>query len=300
MRGRLAGFRIAYALIALHLIAVMAPFVRLPPLGPEPAPRRGVPEPVIPLYDSENGEPVYLRIEDYVAGVVAAEMNPAFPVEALAAQAIIARTYTMRQLERGIEPVPDVERFQAYKPERVTGRISEAVRQTRGMVITYEGALADTYYHACAGGKTATAAEAFGSHDRPYLRMTAEAPCERADAWTADFSSGEVASAAGITGSVQSIGIGSKGPSGRTLTLTVNGVDVSARKLRAALGSTRMRSTMLRAVRLREGRVEMEGRGFGHGVGLSQWGAKAMADQGAAAERIIRHYYPGTHLEKWW
>jgi stage II sporulation protein D len=302
MRGRATGRSLIFALLFFYLAALPAGLNlrRLPEMRPEPGRRTGLPEPVVQLYEEGRAEPRLLPIETYLAGVVAAEMDDRFPPEALAAQAIAARTYTLYQIERGRRPTARVETFQAYDERRVTLTVAAAVERTRGLVLIHEGALAAAYYHACAGGSTATAAEAFGADHRPYLHPLPEEPCGAADRWRAEFPAAELARASGVTLPLHSVRIGETGPSGRAITLTINGKEVTAVRIRAALGPTRMRSTMLTRLELKEGAVVMEGRGYGHGAGLSQWGALAMAERGAMAEQILARYYPGTELEKRW
>ena len=94
--------------------------------------------------------------------------------------------------------------------------------------------------------------------------------------------------------------IGETGASGRAQTLLVNGKAVSAPSLRLHLGANAMKSTLLDSVQVENGKVLMEGRGFGHGVGMSQWGAYGMAKEGAGAEEIVRHYFRNVDIVRLW
>ena len=94
--------------------------------------------------------------------------------------------------------------------------------------------------------------------------------------------------------------IGETGDSGRAKTLLVNGSAVSAPSLRLQLGANAMKSTLLDSVSVEDGKVIMKGRGFGHGVGMSQWGAYGMAEEGATAEEIIRHYFQNIDIVRLW
>jgi len=285
-------------LLGFFLLATSVPMWVPPPLGrhgPPAAPMRG--EPTVSLLLTATGERISLLMEEYVAGVVAAEMGEAFPDEALAAQSILARTYSLRRMEVGAPLSDDPGTVQAYAPERITERIRQAVDRTRGAVMTHQGALVDAVYHSCAGGRTAAAEEGMQAPDKPYLRPVADPPCPRDETWTEHFVGREVAAAAGLQGPVRSVAIGERGPSGRALALVVNGKPVSIFRFRDALG---LRSTYLTAVRLEGGGVRMSGRGFGHGVGLSQWGAAALAKQDFTAEEIIRHYFHDVAVELYW
>lgn len=288
------------------------------PLSENPVRDRRGEEPTISLYLTKTGEIRRMKLDDYVQGVVAAEIDPDWPEEALKAQAILARTFTLQKMaegtvrqKRGTDASDDPEEFQAYDATRVNDRIRRAVEATRGLVVTYEGRPIRAWFHSHSGGRTATAREGlnFDKEPTPYIRSIKDpaslqgAPADR-KSWTAAFSPAEVARAACAAGKevgeIRSISIGEKGPSGRAMTLEINGTTVPAADLRRALGSDRMRSTLLDEVSLAGGKVTMKGRGWGHGVGMSQWGAAAMARQGKKAEDIIRFYFQGISLERRW
>ncbi|MCL6451292.1 MAG: SpoIID/LytB domain-containing protein [Acetobacteraceae bacterium] len=271
-------------------------------------------EPQVTLFDHRTGQRQRLGLEKYLEGVVAAEMDPRWPQTALEAQAIVARTFTMDRLSRGgtrrlhgTDLCTDPRHVQAYDAARVTPAVRQAVRATRGQVITHGGRFARAYFHAASGGRTSTPSEGLGLPGvrLPYLVPVEDVatPQNRA-AWSASFTKAEVESAAarlGIRlGELEPVGIGRKGPSGRALEVVLGGRRVSAPRLRSILGPTRMRSTLLDEVRLEGDRLVLEGRGYGHGVGMAQWGAYAMARQGKTCTDIIRHYYPGVKLETRW
>lgn len=287
-------------LLALFLLATSLPMGTPRRRGPVPiaAPTRS--EPSIGLVRTATGERITLPMEEYVAGVVAAEMGDGFPLEALAAQAILARTYSLRRVRLGLTMSDNPGKHQAFEPDRITEKIRQAVDRTRGSVMTFQGELVDAVYHACAGGRTATASEGMQAPDKLYLRSVADPPCPRDEVWSTAFGSGEVAAAAGLPGPVWSVAIGERGPSGRALTLIINGRPVSIFRLREAMGGDRLRSTLLTGVQVGQGRVRISGRGFGHGVGLSQWGAAVLAGQGFTAEEIIRHYFTDVAIEWFW
>jgi stage II sporulation protein D len=122
--------------------------------------------------------------------------------------------------------------------------------------------------------------------------------------WTAVFSKDRVLKAVGEIGKpledFSKISIGERGPSGRALDIKLDTVSVPAPDLRIALGSTEMKSTLLDEVRLEGDKVIFKGRGYGHGVGMSQWGAYNMAKQGKKARDIIHHYFKDIEIVKMW
>jgi stage II sporulation protein D len=275
-------------------------------------------EPNITVYMHETDEKKEMKFEEYIAGVVAGEMRNDWPVEALAAQAIVARTFTVHEIEkkggvkaRGTQASTDIKEFQAYNAKEVNDNVRKAVDMTRGMVMVYEGKAALTWFHASAGGKTATAKEGlnYKEAEPPYVQVVdspddASAPPE-VKSWKASFTQDEVIQAMGKVGkSVQditTIEIVQKGPSGRATMLRVNGnVDISGPELRVAIGSTKLKSMLLDEIKKEGANVTFSGRGYGHGVGLSQYGALTMAKEGKKPEDIVTHYFRGVTVEKRW
>lgn len=287
---------------ALFAAMLVLPFFSAAPQSVQPPARAPElpPEPVVPFRWSATGEQTEIPMEEYIVGVVAAEMGPEFPEQALAAQAILARTYTLRRVELGDVATDNVGTFQAYEPKRITERARQAVAATRGQVIVHGTELVDAVYHACSGGRTAGAAEGMQAPDRPYLRPVADPPCPRDETWTARVKPGEVATVAGVKQPLWKVQVGRRGDSGRALTVMINDREVSAFAFRSGLGGTRIKSTYLTDLRLEEGKVVIRGRGFGHGVGLSQWGAVALASKGFTAEEIIHHYFVNVQIERRW
>ncbi|NLZ53463.1 MAG: SpoIID/LytB domain-containing protein, partial [Thermoanaerobacteraceae bacterium] len=266
-------------------------------------------EPVLRVYEVQTHTVREMKLEDYVAGVVAGEMENNWPVEALAAQAILARTYVLEFItDKGSSKYGDAdistdfEEAQAWNPDNINDRIKKAVEMTRGEVVTYKGKYIKAWFHSHAGGKTATAKEGlnFKEAEPPYIKVTespdSDAGPEGKKTWSASFSKEELSSVIrdklGLeTGSIDSVSVAKRGPSGRATQLKIGNATVSAPELRIALGSMEMRSTLLTSFKVEGDKVLMAGKGFGHGVGLSQWGANVMAQQKKSPEDIIRHYF---------
>lgn len=289
------------------------------------------PDPTLPagIATDESGMPsleVYVAaeetisamdIETYVMGVVAGEMKNDWPLEALKAQAILARTFVVRFVSekesryQGADISTDISEAQAYNEAAINDHVRLAVEETAGQVlVTASGTLPYTWFHAHSGGMTALAREGLGWKEaEPSHTVITEgldspdAPPE-AKAWSADFPAGEFLAACRKVGAdplgIDDISIYEKGGSGRAVTLMADGEKIPAAELRIALGSTVMRSTLLTELSSDGKTVHMEGRGYGHGVGMPQWGAYALAQDGYTGEEIALHYYNDLRVVKMW
>lgn len=306
----------AWALILIMLFLAVG--CRQAAKKPEAPDNKMGQEPVISLYIHETGETKQIPIEEYLEGVVAAEMDPNWPDEALAAQAILARTFTMKKIEEGgvkahgTDASTDVEEFQAYNPERINDKVRRAVQRTRGEVVTYEGKYINAWFHADSGGKTAASAVEgleFRREPAPYIKSVEDPghaiTVPENKSWTATFSPEEVRQAVrqatgNDPGPVTGVEIVKRGPSGRVTSIRVNNTTLSGPALRLALGSEVMRSTLLDDIGVEQGQVVIRGKGYGHGVGMSQWGARALAEQGKKAEEIVTYFFRDVKIEKRW
>lgn len=275
----------------------------------------GIPQ--ILVYHTATKQIEPMNLEAYVMGVLAGEMRNDWPMEALKAQAVLARTFVLKfisekqSIYEGADISTDIKEAQAYNAESVNERIERAVKETSGVVmLTQDGEFPYAWFHAHAGGMTELASVGleYKEGDPDYLRVVESPDSEKAPTnvknWTVSFSADEVAKAATATGvkteSVSSINLGKKGESGRVATLLINGQNVSAPALRLQLGSTELKSTLIRSVSLENGKVTFTGSGYGHGVGMSQWGAYAMAEEGKSYEQIIHHYFRNVSLASAW
>jgi len=316
-----------YAGIAAIALVFLFVAVLKPPLRkPGPSPEDGAPEPVKPelaekytaeptlsVFDDTTGQTKQMKLEEYLQGVVAAEMEPDWPAEALAAQAIVARTFTLRSLEDGTgakkyhnaDVCTSPEHMQAYDAAKVNAAVRQAVQNTRGKVLTYQGDFIHAVFHAWSGGQTATVEEGFEKlteveRATPYLRnfpdpWDSTVPAKYKE-WTVKIPAAEV----GSGGPAKSVTIAAKGPSGRATQVKIDGATVSGPDLRRRLGPTRLFSTLITSVKVEGSQVVFTGRGWGHGVGMSQWGANSQAEQGKTAADILQFYYPGTAVQQLW
>lgn len=273
--------------------------------------------PIIKVYEMDEETIREMDLESYLMGVVAGEMKNDWPMEALKAQAILARTFVLKFCDEkeskypGADISTDIEEAQAFDATAVNERVEQAVKETEGMVLSHHGELPYAWFHAHSGGMTAMAKVGLNyEKDEPgYTKVTAgldsdQAP-EDARAWEISFSEAEFLSAlkqCGVKGvsAIESLQVGKRGISGRAETIRINDKEVHAANLRIALGSTQMRSTLLSALNFADGKVNMSGKGYGHGVGMPQWGAYGMAESGKTAEEIVTYYFQDVTVEKLW
>ena len=267
--------------------------------------------PVMNVYVVDEERVVEMDIESYLYGVLAGEMKNDWPLEALKAQAILARTFVVKFLSEkqskyeGADISTDIEEAQAYNTEGINERIRKAVDETRGLILTYQGEPVYAWFHAHAGGRTAKAQEGLSYQDSaPYTQSVISGETDAAD-WTAEFTADEVLNAAREAGvnvgnTIETVELGAKGESGRTMQLLINGTEVLCNEFRIAIGSSKMRSTLLTDVSFADGKLMLAGKGYGHGVGMSQWGARDMAEKGKNAAEIINYYYNEVNTVKKW
>lgn len=272
--------------------------------------------PRLKVYDTSIEEISEMDIETYIMGVVAGEMKNDWPLEALKAQAILARTFVLKFCQdkdskyKGADISTDIEEAQAYSYENINDRVKQAVEETRGLVMNAAGEFPHAWFHAHSGGMTELPSVAldFKGEDPGYLQpresMESEEAPESVQNWKAVFSEEEVVEACNATGlkvdGIESIRIGKKGESGRAATLLINDKSISAPTFRIKIGANRMKSTLLDSIDVNGDEIIFSGKGFGHGVGMSQWGAFAMAQEGKNAEEIVEYYFPDVEITKLW
>ena len=249
-------------------------------------------------------EPLELRLEDYVAGVVGAEMPASFPPEAQKAQAVAARSYALtRKIEaqaanRSHDIVAGVLAQAFSRDPSPAARAAAAA--TAGEVLALGMEPVEAYFHASCGGRTEGGLAALG-RDLPYLVSVRCGRCDRAPKvrWSLELSARELASAAGLPGAATAARIAARSPTGRAERIEVRAggkvATVAATDLRQRLGFSRLPSL---AFELREqgGAFVLDGRGQGHGAGLCQWGAAGLAREGKTYREILAHYYPGVEI----
>jgi stage II sporulation protein D len=248
-------------------------------------------------------------LEDYLCGVLAGELFPDSPPEALRALAILARSFALSHLP---DLSDDPGLHQAYKgvpPAAVLPVLRAAVSSTAGvrLVDAKGGPLPNYWYHSTCGGHTADASVVFGA---PLTEAYGGVPCSKCVSskyhrWESEIPEADVRRALRFGSAVAKLEIGSRSIDGRVLAFRATAAGgtvryVPALQVRQALGANRLRSTLVAAVVAAgegEGRkFRFTGRGWGHGVGLCQVGACTLAAEGRSAERILAFYYPGTKV----
>lgn len=287
--------------------------------APQKSPQVTGAEPTISLYDNKTGKKLNIKLEEYLTGVVAAEMDPAWPVNALAAQAIIARTFTMENIKagrikkiHGTDASTSIEEFQAYDPSRVNDNVRKAVSMTRGEVVLYKGRYVKGWFSACDGGVEASAKEglAYIKTPTPYINTGVKDNClsvtlPENKSWRVEIPLEKVRAAVrqiagNDPGAINSVEITQKGPSGRAEKIRLGSVEVGAPALRLALGSDQVRSMLIDSASVQGDNLILKGKGFGHGVGMCQWGANLMAKQGKSPEDIVKFYFKDIDIKKIW
>ena len=305
-------------------------------LGPSaPASSAAAPEPETPdaaslppsdrdsetflIADQSDGAVVSVPRRDYLIGAVAAEMPITWPDEALKAQAIAAHSYALYCRDHAQDPAAgwltaDPARRQGYLTDAVLrsywgtayeanyARLSALVDSVLTQVLYYEDAPAGTSYFAISNGQTEASENVWGTA-LPYLVPVDSSTDTAADnyEYTLNLSAAQLQQllaeqlgiAADLSQQAQWFGTPMLTPSGYVDSLPVCGQTVQGTALRKALG---LRSACFTVV-CQSGTFSFTTRGYGHGVGMSQWGAKALAEQGADYRAILAHYYPGTQLQ---
>lgn len=275
------------------------------------------------VYIAQEDRMEQMTLDSYLCGVIAAEMPARNHLEALKAQAVAARTRALKQRAEGgcarhpgADICTDSTHCQGYATlserkalwgdswEAYNDRVTQAERATSGETLTYDGELITVFYHAMSGGRTEAAQTVF-SENLPYLvSVESEGEEDARGFWeecTLTFEQiaqklNEAYPEAGLTAQDvrRSLSVSGYTESGRVSGMQVGGMEFSGPAFRAALG---LRSTWF-SLSSDENGVTFQQRGYGHGVGMSQVGANAMASNGASYADILSHYYPGTALEK--
>ncbi|MDE3156983.1 MAG: SpoIID/LytB domain-containing protein, partial [Acidobacteriota bacterium] len=251
---------------------------------------------------------VTMRVEDYVAGVLAGEAAPHSPPAALDALAVAVRTFAVANLGRHASQgfdLCDQTHCQVYRtPTADTRRAADA---TAGEVLFYDGAPASVFYSAWCGGYTERPSEVWpGAVDEPYLPSKPDPAAADLPGWSVTLRDGDLLRAlhaAGFRGRrLRNLAPMARDVSGRVVRLRLDGLQpdvISGQDLRVAVGNTLgwqyLKSTAFSVRRTRDG-YEFRGKGSGHGVGLCVLGSVARAQSGQSADAILQTYFPGTQI----
>ena len=255
----------------------------------------------VTIKDSKTNEEITLDLEEYIIGVVAGEMPASFATEALKAQAIAARSYALAKIKnstKSYDLVTDITN-QVYIDELAMQekwgddfsyyykRVADAVMETKNLVMEYDGEVISAYYFAMSNGQTEDVALVFGE-DRDYLKSVASPWDESVKNFsvTKTLSKEEFCNKLNISCPKIAINSITYSPTNRVANITINNQEFKGTTIRSLLD---LRSTDF-TITISDD-ITITTRGYGHGVGMSQYGANAMAKEGATYEEILKYYY---------
>jgi stage II sporulation protein D len=258
-----------------------------------------------------------LPLEEYLYGVVPVEMPSSWPLEALKTQAIAARTYVLEHLGQfgsdGFDVMPTTVSQVYGGVEEETPLTNQAVYETQGKVVTYNSKLISAFYSASSGGVTESSLDAWGT-EIPYLKSVQDFDQDSPKySWYKTISNDDLQVILkkefnSDLGRIMKLSVVETTGSSRVKTLRIEGqqgyIDIDAKKFRFA---AKLNSTFFRVLVADIGTSILNdvptpnlfvfsGRGWGHGAGMSQWGARYLAKVGKTCEEILGHYYPGTQV----
>lgn len=278
---------------------------------------------LIKVYNNKTNEVMVIDFEEYLKGVVASEMPAEFNMEALKAQGITARTYLLYRLKK--YPAGQPEHMDASictgihcqawtsKDELIKshaegwydnywGKIEEAVNSTKGQILVYDNKIIEPLYHSTSGGRTENSEDVF-SAAVPYLRSV-ESPYEGESPRlsnsikisTNDFIN-KIESVYGNLDITESnldkkITLGEVSEGGKIKTIIIDNTEISGREIRSLFNLNSTNFSFIQS----SNEIEILTTGYGHGVGMSQWGADGMAEQGYNYKEILKHYYTGVEI----
>lgn len=260
----------------------------------------------ITVYRS-NGSVINLNMIDYLIGVVSSEMPASFNLEALKAQSVLARTYALKAKQTG-KKLTDTVSTQSYIDidqmknkwgnsfNTYYNKIKNAVENTNGEYLSYNGNYIEALYHSTNNGKTESSLDVFGNY-YPYLISVSSEYDKNSSSYlrTINMPLDTISNKLGLSLNNDSvISILSYTDGGNIKEININGNNFSGKKVRELLG---LRSADF-DISISDNNANITTRGYGHGVGMSQYGANGMANAGYSYKDILSHYYPGTTLTK--
>lgn len=278
----------------------------------------------IKLLHVENGEIEEIGLDEYLYGVVSAEMPAAYEIEALKAQAVVARTYTIYQMQNSKSKheganicdsyaccqawISKEERFEKWEENQREAnweKILKAVNETAGKIITYDEKLINAFFHSNSGGITEASVNIWGEIEYPYLQSVETSGEEGYLQYSSEvsFTKEELVNKIkekyadiqidwNIENAIQ---IQEYTNSGRVKTIKFGNVSIAGTEARTILG---LKSTNF-VISYQEDKIIFSVIGYGHGVGMSQTGADSLAKQGSGYEDIIKHFYTGVEIKNY-
>ena len=276
----------------------------------------------IKLLHTDTDKVEEIQLDEYLYGVVSAEMPASFEEEALKAQAVVARTYTIYKIvnndgKHGEADICDdsgccqawiskedrLEKWDEDKREENWNKIVDAVKSTQGKIITYEGKPINAFFHSNSGGATEAPIDVWGGNGYPYLQSVATAGEDAYSQYSSEatFSKEEFEEKIKEVHSDFEIDFDEKDcikveeytDGNRVKTVKIGNLELSGVEVRTIFG---LRSANFK-VTINDNEIKFEVTGYGHGVGMSQTGADSLAKEGQSYEDIIHHYYTDVEIE---
>ncbi len=274
----------------------------------------------IKLLHSDTGDVEELDLDTYLLGVVSSEMPANFEEEALKAQAVVARTYTIYKIINGSKHenadvcddskccqawISKEERFNKWNEEERESnwsKIERAINTTKGKIITYEGKPINAFFHSNSGGTTDTASSVWGGANYPYLQAVQTSGEDAYNQYSSEVSISKEDFISKIKeyhndfkidfNLDNQIQILEHTEGERVKTIKIGNLNLSGVEIRNIFG---LKSAKFE-INIEENNIKFNVIGYGHGVGMSQTGADSMAKQGKNYEEIIKHYYTGVEI----
>lgn len=291
---------------------------------PVPSVNIDISEPdLIKAYNTKTNEVIVIDFEEYLKGVVASEMPAEFNIEALKAQAVTARTYLLYKIKKFPEGQPEHKdapictgiHCQVWNSkndlialheegwyDKYWSKIEEAVNSTKSQILTYEGKIIEPLFHSTSGGRTENSEDVF-STSVPYLRSV-ESPYEgqapklhsSAKVPVNEFI-GKIKSVYGSLNITpdnlkDKIKLGDISEGGKIKTLIIDDTEITGREIRSLFNLNSTNFSFIQS----GNNLEIVTTGYGHGVGMSQWGANGMGEEGFSYKEILKHYYTNVEI----
>lgn len=275
----------------------------------------------IKLLHKKTGEVEQVNIDDYLCNVVSAEMPADYEIEALKAQAVVARTYTIYKINNKKHENADIcddstccqawvdketrfSRWEESKRESNWEKIQKCVQETQGQIITYQNQPINAFFHANSGGKTELPVNVWGGTGLPYLQVVETAGEEGYKQYESEVELTQDELIEKLKTKYSDISIDFSNQenlkileytdSGRVKTVKFGNHEISGVETRTLLG---LKSTNFEISKEND-KIKFTVKGYGHGVGMSQTGADAMAKQGKNYKEIIKHFYSGIEIKE--
>lgn len=269
--------------------------------------------PQIKLYLHQTDQVIMMDFEEYLIGTVAAEMPASFEMEALKAQAVCARTYAYRRIIEehpypgGANLTDDINNCQAYisypdfksahpyQTDMYYNKVKKAVKETEGMIMVYNNKPVDAVYHSTCGGRTESSAESWGN-DIPYLQSVKCEYCQNSSYYQKEFSltGYEIKTKLNEPKNRINVKVLERSKSGRVKKIKINDQTISGEKFRTLFNLPSGWFT----IEVENNNYKVTTHGYGHGVGMCQFGSNGLALNGKKFAEILEYYYKDIDLYK--